>query len=75
MDYQELQDKVRKLNGQPIFPGSDKGEWDPQTLYDVGIVKTVRRELWDNYEKVKKSSQDNWHKIIRNDLSEFFIPF
>ena len=71
MDYQELQDKVRKLNGQSIFPGSDKDEeWNSYTLADEGVVKTVKHELLDNFIEVRKSSEDNWHQFVR----EIFWP-
>ena len=70
MDYQELQDEVKKLDGQPIFLDSDKGNWDRETLADEGVVKTVKPDLLHNFEKVKKSSQDKWHQFVR----EIFWP-
>ena len=68
MSYQELQDEVRKLEGQPIKEGSEE-VWN-RNYNSIGyisnedVIKALLPDLFKNFDKVRKSGQ-KWHSFVR----------
>ena len=65
--YQELQDEVRRLEGQPIKEGSEE-VWSTNYnsigyMSNEDVIKALLPDLFKNFDKVRKSGQ-KWHSFV-----------